>query len=48
MLIYIYIYDMIDMSINKITFVIAKMLPETNYYTCSRSSQMNKTENTFL
>ncbi len=31
------------MLMNGIAFVIAKMLPETNYYTCSRSRQMNKT-----
>ncbi len=46
--IYIYIY-MIDknhvqsaMLMNGIAFVIAKMLPETNYFTCSRSGQINK------
>ncbi len=44
------IYIMIDknqvqsaMLMNGIAFVIAKMLPETNDYTCSRSGQMNKT-----
>ncbi len=31
------------MLMNGIAIVIAKMLPETNYYTCSRSGQMNKT-----
>ncbi len=31
------------MLMNGIAFVIAKMLPETNYFTCSRSGQMNKT-----
>ncbi len=31
------------MLMNGTAFVIAKMLPETNYYTCSRSGQMNKT-----
>ncbi len=47
--IYIYIYEMIRtkckaaMLMNGIVFVIAKMLPETNYFTCSRSGQMNKT-----
>ncbi len=47
--IYIYIYIMIRtkckaaMLMNGTAFVIAKMLPETNYYTCSRSGQMNKT-----
>ncbi len=28
------------MLMNRIAFVIAKMLPETNYYTCSRSGQI--------
>ncbi len=45
--IYIYIYNdknqvQSAMLMNGIVFVIAKMLPETNYYT-SRSGQMNKT-----
>ncbi len=31
------------MLMNGTAFVIAKMLPETNYFTCSRSGQMNKT-----
>ncbi len=31
------------MLMNGIAFVIAKILPETNYYTCSRSGQINKT-----
>ncbi len=51
---YIFIYNdknqvQSAMLMNGIAFVIAKMLPETNYYTCSRSGQMNKNcDNTFL
>ncbi len=30
------------MLMNGIAFVIAKMLPETNYFTCPRSGQINK------